>query len=341
MTLPQGLAWQQLRQEALAVFPKGTSLSRNKPSTLAEWYRSGVIIPSVSSHRKSLAFLAPQSEIAKVLLSESALFLDAATEHAVTARNQLNAGRWYSAAWLCVTFYYWAFFLALSFTRMTSRTVVFLNKTTIADLHLISGSNDPSPGAGAYILVCTNSNTPNLLSFEVSKSRESRLHELLWKVLFERIKALREISGNSNPDEERLFRTLELTFDRLGDAWPSDLRNIANYSPGKAYSAGRQKSNFYGFGHIQVNQPLSFEDSLNRLENNVLSIPANSTISAYPKLAVSILIDLTFALHRIAQQLQEDVIERRDIDRRWLTSRAEFLKLNCEIETDKGWPYRN
>jgi hypothetical protein len=75
----------------------------------------------------------------KALLAEAAYYLDHAAKHSVTVRNQIAASHWYSSAWLCVTFYYWAFFLGLSLSRLIGNTAIFLSKTDVSQLIVLSG----------------------------------------------------------------------------------------------------------------------------------------------------------------------------------------------------------
>ena len=253
---------------------------------------------TVTAHTANhFSLSASHTEIACALLSEAAFLLDGAAEHSVTVRNHLSAGRWYSSAWLCVTFYYWAFFLALSLTRMSGNTAVFLTKTSAANLHALSGSTGPAPGSGPFILECSPAPTVGYLNVSLRKAKRTRLHDLIWRMTFDQIRALSQISINgSRGDEERLFLALRTSANILGITWPSDLRNLVNYGPGQGYFSVRNRSGINAFGNIQVDPASNFDEALDRLENNVSALSRHAGVLGDPAAATKVLVDITFVL---------------------------------------------
>lgn len=336
---PQGSAWQYLRQQALAVVPDGARILHSEPPTIATWLRKGAF--TVTSHTANRFLLsASQTEVACALYSEAALLLDSAAEHSVTIRDNLSAGRWYSAAWLCVTFYYWAFFLALSLTRMTGNTAIFLSSNDVSNLHTLSGSIGPSPGAGPFILECKAAQTVGYLDVSLKKASRSRLHDLIWRMTFDQIRTLSEISTTgSRNNEERLLLALRTSSNVLGITWPSDLRNLINYGPGQGYFAVRKQAGLKAFGDLSIDPASNFDEALDRLENNVTSLSRRLGVLGNPTAATKVLMDVTFALDAMTSTLHSEVIERRHIDQRWINARADFFRQRFNQFNSHEWPY--
>ena len=111
------------------------------------------------------------------------------------------------------------------------------------------------------------------LEVRIMRSGRSRLHDLLWRVVFEQIAALAAASNTgANTDEQRLYGCMHRSALILGEAWPSDLRNLVNYAPGKGYLAVRREQTVDGFGIIRGGLPSDFNTALNRFEENVSAL---------------------------------------------------------------------
>jgi hypothetical protein len=335
----QGLIWQQLRQKALATIPNGIHLSLGQPQTLATWLRTGAY-QVTSSSPQSYVLSASTTEMGGALVSEAALHLDHATEHAVSVRHQLSSGRWYSAAWLCVTFYYWLFFLVVSITRMLGRTGVFLSKADAHFLQSLAGLGASRLGAGPAILECGPSPTASVIEVKLAKASRSRLHDLMWRLMFEQIRESVNLAKTSGADqsEMRLFNVLNESSKILGPTWPSDLRNLANYVPGRGYRAVRRDGELYVFGAISVDPCAEFNSVLNQLEDSVASFSLSSGVTGNMASATRALVFMTFALDRLAQALHAEVNDRRHLDARWQLARDRFRKQQFEAYTDHSWP---
>ena len=337
--IPQGAAWQHLRQLALTIVPDGTHIPSGQPPTLSVWLSEGAFTVAATSGQ-SFDLTAAQVEIASALFTEAAYHLDHAAEHSVTVRNQLAADRWFSAAWLCVTFYYWAFFAALSLTRLIGKTSLFLSRSTVTNLHILSNSASRSLGQGPFLLECSPALTVSYLNVSVRKSGRSRVHDLIWRLVFETVAGLASIAkAGAGSLEDRLYAALDRSAQLLGPAWPSDLRNLINYSPGKGYTNVRRSPGINAFGVIQAKQSPTFADALNRLEDNLARLPMRATVLDNPTIATAILVDLTFALDAIATDLHQEVVDRRHLDRRWNNSRNDFIRRQFSLFEARSWPY--
>ncbi|MEY9181667.1 MULTISPECIES: hypothetical protein [Bradyrhizobium] len=335
--LPQGPAWQSLRQQALMVVPERTVVLKTRPTTVREWLSTGAFVTAATSRREFL-LSASHVEIAAALHSEVAFYLDHAAEHSVTLRNQLGSGRWFSTGWVCVTFYYWAFFLALSLTRMLGRTAVFLEKPQVQSLHTLSAMASPSPGAGAFVMECSPSNTLAYADVKLTKSSQTRVHNLVWQLVAEEIAKLAKLTI-SGDDEDRLYLALLTAFDFLGSAWPSDLRNAVNYRPGEGYSAGRVAGKIKAFAAVKVDPPTSFDASLGRLEDAISSISKSSTVVDDLNLSSKILLETTIVLDALCHTLHSEVIARRRLDIRWQNARSTFLNRQFSLYNEPKWPF--
>jgi hypothetical protein len=337
--IPQGAIWQSLRQRALAVAPIGSRISYAVPLTLSSWFRQGAFTVTRAS-KQSFVIAASPIEIGGALFSEAAFLLDSACEHSVTVRHQLATGRWYSAAWLVVTFYYWAFFVALSISRMLGRSGWFMSQSDVSCLKAISPVATTPSGAGPYIIECGPQITVSQLEVRIRRAERSRLHDLVWRLIFEEFRSLVPKKGATagGEQEERLFVAILRSSNLLGLDWPSSLRNLVNYAPGIGYASVRRESRIGVFGSIAIQQPATFADTLDRLENNVAAISPRELPANLP-LAVRILVDLTFALDSYARSLYMEVVERHSFDKRWPHARRDFLRQQFRHYKVQNWPY--
>ncbi|MBR0792145.1 hypothetical protein JQ631_23930 [Bradyrhizobium manausense] len=319
------------------VVPERTVVLKTKPTTVREWLSNGAFVTTATSTRQFL-LSASHVEIAAALHSEVAFYLDHATEHSVTLRHQLSSGRWSSPAWLCVTFYYWAFFLALGLTRVLGKTAVFLERKQVQDLHRLSSAASPSPGAGAFVMECVPSSTVAYADVKLTKSNQTRVHNLVWQLLTDEIAKLVKLTI-SGDDEDRLYVALWTAFDLLGSAWPSDLRNAVNYRPGEGYSAGRVPAKIKSFGTLKIDPPTNFSASLGRLENAISGVSKSTTVSGDVDLMSKILLETTLILDALYRELHSEVIDRRRIDIRWQNSRTRFLSQQFACYNEPSWPF--
>src|SRR5262249_55065260 len=157
-------------------------------------------------------------------------------------------------AWLVVTFYYWSFFLAMSLTRLLGRTVWYLDQEAVEGFS-VSAPTPPSKkvGTGSFTLSCGPPVSGSERELIISKSKESRLHEHLWKMFFSMCdnKIKQYPAGTLDNLEERLFTCFQRSAARLGTDWPSSLRNVVNYRPGFAYDTVRRTRVLGNFDYLK------------------------------------------------------------------------------------------
>jgi len=331
---PRGAIWQRLRTRALDTIPQGVVAPYPRPHTVSAWLRSGAIsVAPVSTKR--FAISASPNEVGAALLGDSAYHLDHAAEHSAHIRHQLAGDRWFSGAWQTVTFYYWSYYLAVSLTRLTGTTGVFLSSDVASVLATLSGGRI-SPGP--WTIECKPVTTVGHREVELRRPARSRIHELIWYQCF---KTLKDCTTETAADqrhglEDRLYAAIQRSVEALGDTWPSDLRNVANYRPGVAYGAVRRTLGNEAFTGVQCRTAPNFETLLVALEASVVGLPrkVDSGIVATTKA----LINLTFVLDAIVAALHAEVVERRSIDRRWIVARAGFSRSQWAHYPGREWP---
>jgi hypothetical protein len=337
--IPKGRAWQELRQRGLGTVPEKTHFPYDHPITISRWMEKGsFVVTNVVGSRYTIS--AAHNELGVALLSEASYFLDSAAEHSVSIRNQFNSNTWFSPAWLCVTFYYWVFFIILSITRLIGSTPLFVSSDRIKLLDSFSSGTNRSPGAGTYIMKCEKAQNIGLADVELKKPSSSRLHDVIWRNFFKEIRNLYKLTiGGGQKEEERLFISIKKSADILGDTWPSDLRNMLNYHPGKGYLSVRKDHTIKAFSNFMYDPALNFEKSLGRLEGNVASLRKETGVQGDPSAAVRVLMDVTFSLDVIANELYSEIVDARNINNRWVRARNEFFRREFSEYKDEKWPF--
>lgn len=337
MTLPKGAIYQLLRQQAVDAIPLGTHLNFRQPVTLADWQRTGTYVVA-STTATSFTLVASSVDVGGALLSDAQLHLAHAAEHKAATWNDLRSGQWNSPAWLTVTFYYWAYFAAMALTRMLGDTVWFVNDATAAQLRTLSPTGSKT-GAGTYEFRCESQVSVTDRQVRLRK-RSGRIHEQLWQTVFGLLdKIQRSVpQGSADPIEDRLYLAVLNSARRLGNDWPSQLRNLVNYRPGFAYDSVRQGSNLDSFGFVPVDEPSDLADLIDRMETNVISAVSSRPLELEARLAAHVLVDLTFLIDLIANTLHDDLVERHGLDRRWTLKRNSFAARNGLVLGDGKWP---
>jgi hypothetical protein len=242
-----------------------------------------------------------------------------------------------------VTFYYWSYFLALALTRMLGRTVWFLDADAVRGLSSLAPHSSPparTAGAGTFALSCGPAVSSNEREIYVIKSKETRLHEHVWKNLFTILskKLMHFPKGTLDVAEERLLSCFDRAVSRLGTYWPSELRNAVNYRPGFAYDAVRKIRTLDGFAYLKNPSHFLIERIIDRMESNIATVSKPISIIQNPRTVSRILVDMTFLLHAITTGLHKELIERNGLDPRWRHNRTRFLKGEGVCNKDLLWP---
>jgi hypothetical protein len=326
-----------MRQRALDAIPLGATVDFRTPLTLAAWQSQGTYTISSASSARFTVAVAP-ADFGGALLSDAAYHLDHALEHQASLMKTLLSGQWSSPAWLVVTFYYWAYFVAMALSRMLGRTVWFITPEVARQFTTLAPTGSASLTRGTYELTCGAALSAGSRDILLVK-RSRRLHEQLWTTIFGLINELHiEVgAGVAAPQEERLYRAIINSAVVLGDVWPSELRNLVNYRPGFAYTAPRFRSSVDTFAYL-ASQAQTIDGLIDRLENSNLAMRADPSVIAQPKVAARMLVDLTILLSRVAHLLHDEVVDRSGIDRRWLLSKRRFAQQQGLFLSGTPWP---
>jgi hypothetical protein len=336
--LPQGAVWQHLRQSALDTVRVGALVPFSSPSTLAEWFTTGAFsVQQVTG--KQVLLHASTVDIGSALLSDASFHADHAVEHAVTLRNQLGGGKWTSPAWQAVTFYYWSYHAIVALSRILGRTVLFVSGPLASSLTTLA-TNGVRIGAGPYTLECGMDLSANQREVRLRRSNQTRAHDALWHLWFE---GVRKLAGGfqkskSTDAEARLYLAMLLGANALGNTWPSELRNLLNYTAGIAYGAVRKTTPSAVYGAIAVDPPATVQEVIDRFEANSSSLISGRPIQEQIGPATRVLIDLTFILDMLLTELLLEVSDRRNIDSRWLVARNSFRRLHARSFIERAWP---
>jgi hypothetical protein len=240
--LPQATIWQGLRQTALDTIQAECTLPYTSPPTLVSWLQSGAFSVGALTTR-GFVLNASSAEIGSTLLSESLFSGDRALEHSVTLRNQLRCHRWSSPTWTSVTFYYWAYHLAVALTRLLGRRSWFMSDESAARLSSLAPGGKRH-GAGPYVLECGQQVSSTVREVIIRRSKQTRSHDAIWILWYSMLRDFTKtsMSQKRGDDEARFYLALIRATHALGDTWPSDLRNVINYSNSIGYGAVRNQN---------------------------------------------------------------------------------------------------
>jgi hypothetical protein len=335
--LPQSSLWQRMRQRALDAIPLGASIDFRTPLTLAAWQAQGTYTISSTTASRFTVAVAP-ADFGGALLSDAAYHLDHALEHQASLMRTLLSSQWSSPAWQVVTFYYWSYFVAMALSRMLGRSVWFITPELARQFTRLAPAGSASLKRGTYELTCGAALGAGSREIHLVQ-RSRRLHEQLWATIFDLISEMySEVGpGVASPREERLYLAIINSARVLGDVWPSELRNVVNYRPGFAYTAPRFRKSVDTFTYL-ASQAQTIDGLIDRLENNNMVMRIDPSVSAQPKVAARMLVDLTILLSRLAHQLHDEIIDRSGIDRRWLLSKRRFAQQQGLLPGGMPWP---
>lgn len=337
--IPKGVIWQELRADCLGTITPASRVDRVNPDSLALWQKRGYFgVQRVTSRQFEL--VTASDDFGTAILADVEHLLDCAAEHQVCLWRHINSINWLSPAWLVVTFYYWAFFLCLALTRLTGRSVLFLNRESTQILRRMGQDVTSAPGAGAYRVLCGAQVSLTDRTVTLSKTSQ-RIHDGLWHVWCEtcNTKLRQTTTGTTNALEERLFTCFGRAGDLLGGPdWPSTFRNIVNYQTGFAYSGVRREQVLQSFSYLRSPHSYGFNELLDRFESNLARVRSPTALSREPQTITKLLVDYTFLLYALAIELHSELLERHSLDRRWALTRERFLRENDIYDSGEAWP---
>lgn len=332
--------WQALRALALTAVPRGSVVPPNSPKLLREWLSKGTFqVPDTGKRHVSIE--CSDVDFGGVLLSEGALLLDHACEHALQLRHQLGSHTWASPAWQLVGTYYWAYFAVMALGRLLGRAPWYVSKEQAQVLNVLSSTPTQRFNPGPSLLECGPRISSTLRQVRVQRrNTSSGIHELVWREWFRLLQEVcgSEIKANPNAAELRLYVPQLRAAEVLGPTWPSDLRNLVNYSTGLAYGSVRGITPTAVFHAVSSQKSLSPFEAATRLETSVAGCSRALPLAKQLTAASRLLVSFAVVLDAITHSLFQDVIERHDLDRRWFEARRQFVRNKSASFESHQWP---
>lgn len=135
-----------------------------------------------------------------------------------------------SANWNIVSNYYYSFFCGSLLLRLCFRGNIFIDSENKRKLEVLVSNtlgHAISLDSNQFFEIIVNSN--NELALKLSKAI-ANTHELVWKKLDEVLDEMLLLSRN-NSDEMLLLKSIKKVNTKLGNTYPSKLRNRVNYQP--------------------------------------------------------------------------------------------------------------
>lgn len=321
-------------QQITNAVPVGAKLSYGKPVLLGGWRSQGTY--TVDRVTKDRVFLATHpDDFGSVLLDESAVYLDHATEHQASMLSSLISGGWTSPAWQVVTCYYWSYFLVTAVTRLLGETAWFLDGKAMRELVALGPPGSKGPGAGTFRVSCRPSTYSASRDVELRK-HGGRVHDEMWRIWFGHVARLSAGTRGSSLTE-RAFIAQKKSSDLLGADWPSAIRNLVNYRAGHAYDAVRG-AGFCGLGPLVTSDAYDFSDVVSAFESSVVQLRSNVGLEKQMRPACRALVELAIILSVIADNLHAELLDRIGFDKRWGLARRKFRKAKGLSLASGVWP---
>lgn len=338
MTVPKGPVWQKIRADSLDSIPGGSQFPYNAPRPLSSWYKTGYY-RIIKSSTDNLEIACAPDEIGAALLADAEYFMDHAAEHHALLASVRNSDLWHSPCWMVVTAYYWAFFCAVTLTRLLGRTILYLDKEAT---NFLNGVTDGTSrlGPGAFRFQCEEIVNSMERRLKLSRSK-GRLHKVIWEQLFNYLCNLHKSRGDqkANQVEYRFFSTLSTLNGGLGIDWPSAIRNEINYYPGCAYTEVRRANVMDSIRFIRRLSPESITEVISDFELQGTGLPNIGQIRENPAPFARLVVLLAVVLDTYCHELYAEICDRRSFDRRWSNARVAFFRSKGVIVQDLIWPY--
>ena len=337
--IPRGTGWQRLRSLCFDAIPLGSGVYHTNAIPLHQWREKGAFNVAACD-RKRIIIETSGVEIGATLMADAEHLLDHSAEHQASVHDAVTAGNWYSPAWLLITAYYWSFFSTLALSRLTGISTWFLDRTALSTFrNLASSSDQPAAGAirlklGTFISAVTRE-----LTLEPTKAQ---LHDAVWKVFKELADEIfAKTDQNANGLEYRLWWALKRTADAWGPAWPSKVRNAANYKPGRVYREVVRQGRFDTMKLLKDVTPINTTNLIELFESRVLAIQTKQVPENPLEHGSEILLLFAIAVSAIATDLHSELVSRQTGDQRWSTLRSRFVRQRCSMAAGSVWPTAN
>ncbi len=325
--------------QCLSAIPNGVAVHYSKSMPLNEWRRHGSFQVTGCS-KKQVVIESAGVEIGTALLSDAEHLLDHAAEHQAMIHDLIVGASWHSPAWTVVTGYYWAFFSALAITRLTGHSAWFLDRSAITELRLLAGSAVQPPAGALRLAVGPYVSATNREI--VLRPTKLQMHDAVWQRFKELTFDVFNVTDElSNGLEYRLFWCMYELAHRLGADWPSKVRNIINYRPGRAYREVIRTTEIDIAKYLRRATPFRFESAVSDFEDHLVKIKAGKWPEQEVPLLCRLLVLFAIILAAISTELHEEMIDRTSTDRRWLDLRHRFFQLHCPGIDGAIWPLRD
>jgi hypothetical protein len=333
--IPKGSIFFSLRSKALDFYPERCQSLHRERLTFTDWIKRGTYVP-VSTTKSQIVFEASPHDVASIFLSAIEFFSNSCFEHLQENLCFSTDGRIRSDAWNIVNIYYFAFFVAQALLRLLGNPVVFVTKDALKLVGSVIGSSNV-PGGGAFRLEKIEELSATLAKYRLKTIRK-RAHEATWKEL---LTLLEKESGTPAKDPKEILFYQALTTKTLSNiyshyAWPSLVRNKANYTPGLAYCLVENQIKGKTRRLINVWENCSESEVLRILNSSV----ASCNLSDQHDLSnhVCLLHNVGHSLFILFRELYFELINRRQIDRRMELKRRLFIK-KMAIPDDISYPF--
>lgn len=230
----------QLLDRLIHAVPEFTNVEPYRDKNLNTWRTNGSYLLTTSS-KGTFTLQISQREYGGALFAEGQHLLNHAAENRAHLLALLNTGQEPSPSWAFVTLYYFAFFVAMAWTRASNSAIVFLDKDAIDKFCAGAAQR---PGAGAFEVQAFVDPITDISYARFRKCALSHFHEAVWQAVYHQVSlfrhAISDQSSSRKPTDEELLalRGLALfegvTFKKPL-VWQSLLRNAVNYRPGFSY----------------------------------------------------------------------------------------------------------
>ncbi len=334
--MPQGTGWQRLRSKCFDTIPAGTGVYHTRAVPLHEWRERGAF-NVVLCDRQQIILETAGAEIGATLVADAEYLLDNSAEHQASLHDAVEGSSWYSPAWSLITAYYWSFYATLALTRLTGTSTWFLDRTALAAFRDLAGaSQQPPAGAMRLRLGVFVSAATREMTLEATKAQ---LHDAVWRIFRELANdVLQKSDQDANGLEYRLWWALKRVGDLWGAAWPSKIRNAANYKPGKVYREVVRQGRFDTLKLLKDVTPISPTGLIELLEDRIVSITTGHKPEDPIEQGSAILLLFAITVSAITTDLHAELVGRQTGDQRWLGLRNRFQSLRCEASSGSIWP---
>lgn len=240
MIFPCHDIWRNCLQDAMNAIPEYSFSYATPNFFLNNWRSIGQFIPTANSSNKHVELSAHPYELGAAIFNDAHALMNQATEHRATLYRLLQADGDPSPSWAFVTIYYWGLFVALAWSRVVGKSIVYLDKTALIPLFQGSGSQG---AGGAYSIRPGEIVGTSQRKVLLKKCTHSHFHEAVWSFLsgdmYERYSSADQDEKPTDMEvelEKRIFLCLAHDHFKEAHVWPSLLRNAINYRPGFSYT---------------------------------------------------------------------------------------------------------